>query len=183
MGKRGPERWIWAAVVALAGLVVPFLWPFVLLSAAARSRLGRRVIAVFQRMIDQCVSVEFRPVKVLVPLSLLVVVGAWFYSQLEPQHLGACHDIALYFGKHPTARDCAPYGATDLVIIVGVIMAFWILVTRGEVPLKIPGLPPYVLTEKQVKEAVAKEKIEGLRTDPDFDQRLDSFTRLRDRDA
>jgi hypothetical protein len=132
-------------------------------------------------MIDQCRSLEYGPVKILVPLSLLAVVGAWFYSQLDPQHLGACHDIALYFGKHSTGRDCAPYGTTDLVIIVGVIMGFWILVTRGEVPLKIlPGLPTYVLTAKQVKGAVAKEKLEGLRTDPDFDQRLDSFTRLRD---
>jgi hypothetical protein len=110
-----------------------------------------------------------------VPLSLLVVAGAWIYSQIDPQSLGVCHEIALYFGKHPTARDCGPYSAPDLVIAVGAIMAFWVLVTGGEVPFTIPGLPPLVVARR------AKETANELRGEADaLEQRLEDYVRFRD---
>jgi hypothetical protein len=151
---RRAERWLWATPDALAGLVLPFFWPVVLLVAAVTQ--AHRRLAAARRVVRKSRCIEFRLMKWLVPFSLIAVVVAWVYSQVDPQRIGVCHDVAMYFGRYAWLPDCTPYGAPDLAIAVTVILTVWFLVTDGEVPFALPGMPQMVITRKKGRPAAEK---------------------------
>jgi hypothetical protein len=177
MRRRGLERWAWAVPVFLAGFLVPFLWPYVVFSSIAKLKFFTAAAAILRTAAPPRKALESQSVRgSLLLISLLAISAAWVYSQVEPQSLGSCHEIALYVGSNPTARDCQPYGAPELAIAVGALLGFWVLLGGGDVSLPIPGMSGLVLTRTRR----AKEVVDELRQDQDLEQRLAGYSSFRE---
>lgn len=173
--RRRLASWAWAAPVCLAGLVIPLFWPFVLISAVATSRTTKRLStalpAVPVWILRACEGIESLPVRsFLLSVALFALSASWVYSHVAPRQFGSCHDVALYFGPHPSVRDCDPYGTSDFAVPFGVILALFVITGDGDVSFTIPGVGRFERTRQ------AKEAAKSLREDPDLDARLAIFS-------
>ncbi len=82
-------------------------------------------------------AIESRHVRrILFAIAFIAISFGWVYSHIAPEHFGSCHDIALYNGTKPTARDCEPLAASDFALLIGVVFAFLILTGKASSALQ-----------------------------------------------
>lgn len=155
--------WLWAIPVVLAGLLIPPLWPGVLLRAALAG-LGRLLHACaipMQRMARATArALGSTSVKRFVFVVAVIAIGAaWLYSHVSPERFGSCHEVALNIGHRPSIRECHPYGTSDFAVPLAlvVIIAFG-LGGDSDIAFTIPGLGTFERTRRAKRAARVLEQ-------------------------
>ncbi len=74
--KRRLERWVWATPVCLAGLIAPFFWPHVLLTAVTKRRFFRSAVAGLRQASHGSKALESQFVRSFLLLISLIAVSA-----------------------------------------------------------------------------------------------------------
>jgi hypothetical protein len=67
-------------------------------------------------------------------------LAAWIYTEVAPEKLGVCHEVALYIGSKPTVRDCQPLEAAWFAIPIGLLAVLvpLLLSWSGDAEVVIP---------------------------------------------
>ncbi|HSZ14914.1 MAG TPA: hypothetical protein VK790_12845 [Solirubrobacteraceae bacterium] len=71
-------------------------------------------------------------------LALVALLVAFGYSHVDPERLGTCQKVALYFGKHAFAEDCEPYASGDFAAASALLGFLLILVSGLSGSIKTP---------------------------------------------
>ena len=79
----------------------------------------------------------------LIIVGACLVVLAWGYSVVRPNHFGACSEIPVRFGPHPTITDCHAYGPTDFLVPLAVIVILGLILGDDDFEMDLGPLGKY----------------------------------------